>query len=275
MNKKELEKQEENNMIALVDQSGVETAIGKLVEKNNAILPKNIVIEKIKNKAGMYISKREDLMNLPKAEKLSMLYGVLTEAMVGCEAGTDYDIVPFKNKAVVTRNKRGWFKIINLIVPSPIILFRTGVVFEGDDFDYDNATGELIHKPRFETNEDYNDIKGAWARIKLQNGFSHVLFMSKAQIDRKKKASPAGNSSFSPWSTMPATMVDTKVTKEMAKYLNTLYGGNLDTSMLNAIDSDEIPVKKVDSNGYVEVDKSIYETETIVEEPKKINLENL
>ena len=94
--KADLVKQEETNLVSLVDQTGVESAIEKLVIKNNSLLPENVMVDRIKNSAGFYISNREDLMKLPAKEKMQMLYGVLQEAMVGCEAGTDYDIVPFK-----------------------------------------------------------------------------------------------------------------------------------------------------------------------------------
>ena len=110
MNKQDIEKQEEQGLIAVVDQSGVELAMDKLIGKNNSLLPSNVAVERIKNSAGFYISNRKDLMELPNNEKLSMLYGVLKEAMVGCEAGVDYDIVPFKNKPVVCRKKEGWYK---------------------------------------------------------------------------------------------------------------------------------------------------------------------
>ena len=112
MEKNNLEKIEQNNLVEMVDQSGVELGVEKLIQKNNSLLPSNVSIDRIKNSAGFYISNRkDDLMKLDKEGKLAMLYGVLKEAMVGCEAGTDYDIIAFKNKPTIIRNKNGWFKI--------------------------------------------------------------------------------------------------------------------------------------------------------------------
>ena len=74
MNKQDIEKQEEQGLIALVDQSGVELAIDKLINKNNSLLPTNVAVERIKNSAGFYISNRQHLMALPQGEKLSRLY---------------------------------------------------------------------------------------------------------------------------------------------------------------------------------------------------------
>lgn len=82
MNKQDIVKNEENQMIAVLDQSGIENAVGKLIEKNNSLLPDNVAIERIKNSAGFYIANREDLMKLDKNGKLNMLYGILKEAMV-------------------------------------------------------------------------------------------------------------------------------------------------------------------------------------------------
>ena len=81
-NKNELVEKEENNYIALVDQTGVESAIEKLVKNNNSLLPTNVAVERIKNSAGFYISNRDDLMSIDAKSKMQMLYGVLKEAMV-------------------------------------------------------------------------------------------------------------------------------------------------------------------------------------------------
>lgn len=80
--KNELVKKEEENYIQIIDQSGIENAIGKLVLKNNSLLPSNIAVERIKNSAGFYIANREDLMKMDGTSKMQMLYGVLKEAMV-------------------------------------------------------------------------------------------------------------------------------------------------------------------------------------------------
>ena len=142
--KNELIKKEEENYVKLIDQTGVESAIEKLVSKNNSLLPNNVAVDRIKNSAGFYISNREDLMKLDNASKMQMLYGVLKEAMVGCEAGADYDIVPFKNKPVVIRKKEGWFKIIDMIKPAEIVRFTNNVVFKGDEFSYNPVTEDFF-----------------------------------------------------------------------------------------------------------------------------------
>lgn len=275
MEKKDLEKIEQENMIALVDQSGVETAIEKLVEKNNSLLPNSIMVDRIKNSAGFYISNREDLMKLDKDGKIQMLYGVLKEAMVGCEAGTDYDIIPFKNKPTVIRNKNGYFKIIDMIKPAEIVRFTNNVVFKGDEFSWNPVTEEIKHTPKV-TSDKYEDIEYAYAYIKFANGFEKTVVMSKKDLDTIRKVSPSASTTYSPWTTMPVRMVKTKITKELAKELLTLFSGKLTANIVSAINSDEQVVNKIDEKGHIINDDTIYEPEfEEKEEPKKVSLDDV
>lgn len=275
MDKKDLKEIENNNLVEIADKSGVEMAVGKLVEQNSSLLPATAMAERIKNSAGFYISNKEDLMALGKEGKLQMLYGVLKEAMVGCEAGTDYDIILFKNKPTFIRNKNGYFKIIDMIKPAEIVRFTNNVVFKGDEFSFNPVTEELKHIPKV-TSDKYEDIEYAYAYIKFANGFEKTVVMSKKDIDTIKKVSPSANTSFSPWSSMPIRMVKTKVTKELAKELLTLFSGKLTANMVNAINSDEQVVKEVNEKGYVVNDGTIYEPNfEEKEEVKKVNLNDV
>lgn len=265
--KNELIKKEEENYITLIDQTGVENAIGKLVIKNSSLLPDNVATERIKNSAGFYISNREDLMKLDNNSKMQMLYGVLKEAMVGCEAGTDYDIIPFKGKPVIIRKKEGWFKVIDLIKPAEIVRFTNNVVFKGDDFNFNPVTEELKHTPKT-TSDKYEDIEYAYAYIKFSNGFEKTICMSKKDLDSIKKVSPSGNTSYSPWTTMPVKMVKTKIVKELAKELFTLFGGRVNAVLSQAIESDENSISRIDGKGYIINDAEVYEAPK--KEPKKV-----
>ena len=257
-NKAELIEKEDNNYIKIANQSGIEEAIGKLVQKNNSLLPSNVAIEKIKNSAGFYIANREDLMTLDNKGKINMLYGVLKEAMVGCEAGTDYDIIPFKGKPTVIRKKEGWFKIIDMIKPAEIVRFTNNVVFKGDEFEWNPVTEEIKHKPKV-TSDKYDDIEYAYAYIRFANGFEKTVVLSKKDIDSIKKVSPSAGSSFSPWISMPVKMVKTKIVKELAKELFVLFGGRLNTILSQAINSDEQVVGRIDNKGFIVNDDTIYE----------------
>lgn len=256
--KNELVKNEEENYVKIIDQTGVESAIEKLVMKNNSLLPENVAVERIKNSAGFYISNRKDLMDLDNSGKVNMLYGVLKEAMVGCEAGTDYDIIPFKNKPTIIRKKEGWFKIIDMIKPAEIVRFTNNVVFKGDEFEYNPVTEDIKHIPKI-TSDKYEDIEYAYAYIRFANGFEKTIVMSKKDLDSIKKVSPSASTSFSPWTTMPIKMVKTKVVKELAKELFTLFSGRVNSVLSQAINSDEQVVSRVDNKGHIVNDATIYE----------------
>lgn len=276
-NKQGLIKKQEDNMVQLMDQSGIESAIEKLVNKNNSLLPTNVIVDRIKNSAGFYIANRKDLMDLNKDGKMQMLYGILKEAMVGCEAGTDFDIVPFKGKPVIIRKKEGWYKIIDMIKPSDIIRFTSNIIFKGDEYSWNPVTEELIHRKLIDSDK-YDDIEGVYCYIKFLNGFEKTIFMTKKDLDTIRKVSPSANTTFSPWTTMPTKMVKTKCVKEMAKELFTLFSSKVNAVLAQAIDNDEISIKGIDNKGYIETDKTIYEhpdneiidQDEIIEEAEKV-----
>ena len=268
MNKEDIKNQENNDLIRIADKNGVETAIERLINKNASLLPKDVATQRIVNSAGFYISHRKDLMDLGRDGKLDMLYGVLKEAMVGCEAGTDFDIIPFKGKPVISRKKEGWYKIIDLIKPAEIIRFTNNVIFRGDEYSFNPVTEELTHIPKV-TSDRYDDIVGAYAYIKFENGFEKTIFMTKKDLDAIKRVSPSANSTYSPWVSMPVKMVKTKVVKELAKELNILFGGRVNHALSQAVESDEISVKEVDVNGNIENDKGIYDTNSDEKESEK------
>lgn len=256
-NKQALIKKEEENMVQLLDQSGIEAAVDKIILKNNSLIPHNVAVERIKNSAGFYVANRKDLMELGKDSKLQMLYGIIKEAMLGLEAGTDYDIVPFKGKPVITRKKEGWYKIIDMIKPAEIIRFTNNVILNGDTYEFNPVTEELKHTKLVDSDK-YDDIVGAYCYIKFKNGFEKTIFMTKKDIDAIKKVSPSASSSFSPWTTMPMKMVKTKCVKEMAKELFTLFSGKVNSVLAQAIENDEQSVKNIDNKGNITNDQIIY-----------------
>ena len=264
--KNELITKQDDKYVEIINQTGVENAIEKIIMNNNSLLPSNVAIDRIKNSAGFYISNREDLMKLDRNGKLSMLYGVLKEAMVGCEAGTDYDIIPFKNKPTIIRKKEGWFKIIDMIKPAEIVRFTNNVVFKGDEFEYNPVTEDIKHILKT-TSDKYEDIEYAYAYIRFSNGFEKTVVLSKKDLDSIKKVSPSAGTNFSPWSSMPVKMVKTKVVKELAKELFTLFSGRVNSVLSQAINSDEQVVNRVDKKGYINNDNTIYDIE---EQPTEV-----
>lgn len=268
-NKEKIKQNQERAMVEIVNQSGVEMGVEKVLQKNIALIPENIATERIKASAGFYVANREDLMKLDNNSKLQMLYGILKEAMVGCEAGIDYDIVPFKNKPTIIRKKEGWFKIIDLVKPAEIVRFVSNVITTGDEYSFDPVTEELKHEMKGERGQEWKDVQGAYAYIKLANGFEKTVYMSRSDLEHIKNISPSGKSEFSPWNSNTIKMVKAKVTKELAKELFTLFSGRVNSILARAIDSDEVSVKKVDERGYIVNDNSIYNDHEIIEQKEE------
>ena len=276
MEKKDLEVKENNNLVEIVDKSGVEMAVGKLVEQNSSLLPATAMAERIKNSAGFYISNRKDLMELSKDAKLQMLYGVLKEAILGLEAGTDYDIIAYGGKPVMQRKDTGWYKIIDIIKPDEIVRINSNIIQKGDEYNFNPVTEELTHTIKGERTNKYEDIVGSYAYIEFKNGFKKTIFLSKSELDAIKNASPSSKSEFSPWQKFATKMVNTKTLKELAKRLFVIYGGKLTSSMINAVNSDEQVVDYVDKQGNLRNDDSIYEVNYEEKKtPKKVSLDDV
>lgn len=268
--KQELQKNKNNNLVEITNKAGVELGVEKVLMQNIALLPKNISTEKIKASAGFYISNRKDLMDLDNTGKLQMLYGVLKEAMLGLEAGTDYDIVPFKGKPTICRKKEGYFKIIDMIKPAEIVRFINNVITTDDEYYFNPVTGELTHEMHGERYQDFNNIIGSYAYIKFANGFESTVFLSKEDLEKIKNTSPSGKTEFSPWNSQSLKMVKTKTVKELAKELCTLWGNKLNSVQFSAVNSDEVSIKSVNQKGYIENDNSVYDTEIIEQSDKSI-----
>lgn len=287
--KQELIDKKNNNLVEIVDKSGVEFGVEKVLKQNIALLPNNTIIDRIKTSAGFYISNRKDLMDLSNEGKLQMLYGVLKEAMLGLEAGIDYDIVPFKGKPTICRKKEGYFKIIDMIKPAEIIKFVNNVITTGDEYSFNPVTGELIHEMHGERYQDFDNILGSYAYIKFANGFEATAFLTKEDLQHIKNTSPSGKTDYSPWNSQSLKMVKTKTVKELAKELCTLWSNKLNSMLFSAVNSDEISVKEVDSKGFIKNDDTIYKTskEKVIEaeivenkaetktEPKKVDMNEL
>lgn len=164
-------------------------------------------------------------------------------------------------KPVTIRKKEGWYKIIDMIKPAEIVAFTNGVVYKGDNYSWNPVTEELKINDIQHYSDKYQDIDGAYCYIKFANGFKKTIFMSKVEIDTIKKVSPSGNTSFSPWTTMPVKMVKTKCVKEMAKELFTLFSAKVNSILANAIENDENAISKIDNKGNIQNDEFIYSDE--------------
>lgn len=256
MTKNEIATQNENSFADFVYQNKVEVGLAKALQQNSALLPRTLETERIAAAAGFYIANYKDnaLANLDKAGKLQMVYGMQKEAMIYLEAGTDYDIVVFKGKPVICRKKDGWYKVIDMIKPAEIVRFVSNVATTGDTVSFNPVTEEVTHIMGGDRSQKITDIIAAYAYIKFANGFEKTVFWDKGDIDHARNLSPSKGSDFSPWNAHAIKMVETKIVKELAKKLFTLFGRRLSPMMQSAATVDDVPVRRITDAGAIEID---------------------
>ena len=141
---------------------------------------------------------------LTKCDKFSLLCAIVESAMLGLEVETPLGhawIIPFKN------NKTGKHDAVLMIGYQGYIelCYRSGkvkavwaeIVHENDTFQEVIGTDPCIaHEPN---REDPGAMKGAYAVMELDGGGKIFRYMPKAEVMKHKDASPARNSSDSPW----------------------------------------------------------------------------
>lgn len=127
-------------------------------------------------------------------------------------------LVPFKDKGVEKAQfMPGYRGLIELARRSGKIaeIYATEV-HENDHFEVSMGTNkELIHKP--DMFSDRGDVKGWYAVFKLTDGSVDFEIMGRDEIEKIRKASKAGNSSYSPWSNYYNEMARKTVIKKLLK----------------------------------------------------------
>ena len=75
------------------------------------------------------------------------------------------------------------------------------VVYHGEEFDFwvDEEGEHLKHRPTFEGDRSDNNIRLAYAMVRLKDGDLQVEILTKAEIEKIKGASKTGAKGFGPW----------------------------------------------------------------------------
>lgn len=184
-------------------------------------LPKHMNIDRLTRIALTTIRTTPDLR---KADPASLLGAVMQAAQLGLEPGLlgHCYLLPFKN------NKKGITEVTFIIGYKGMIDLarRSGhiesiyahAVYENDEFEYElGLDPKLIHRPTRDPNK--GAFIGAYAVAKFKDGGYQMEFMSRADIEQRKKRSKAANSSYSPWTTDYEEMAKKTVVRHMWKYL--------------------------------------------------------
>lgn len=161
---------------------------------------------------------------LRQADVASLLGGVMQAAQLGLEPGLlgQCYLLPFKN------NRKGITEVQFIIGYKGMIDLarRSGhiqsiyahAVYENDEFEYElGLNPTLKHVPSFDS--DRGEFLGSYAVAHFKDGGYQMEFMPKAEIEKRRNASPGGRSKYSPWNNYYEEMANKTVIRHMWNYL--------------------------------------------------------
>ena len=159
---------------------------------------------------------------LREADIGSVLGAIMQAAQLGLEPGPmgHCYLLPFKNKGKTEcQFIIGYKGMIDLARRSGHIKsIYAHAVYEKDEFEYElGLNPTLKHVPSME--EDKGEFIGAYAVAHFKDGGYQMEFMPKAEIEKRRKASPGANSKYSPWHNYYEEMAKKTVIRHMWKYL--------------------------------------------------------
>ncbi|WP_424526649.1 recombinase RecT [Spiroplasma endosymbiont of Glossina fuscipes fuscipes] len=226
------------------------------IKVNDKYLKENILaLEELKMKNGQSYMQ---LINNADNAKITAL-GIIKLSNKGLIFSKDFNIIPFKNKLTTIIDSKVYCKKNEEAGYSP----RKAIIFKGEKFEWDTLNScPKLHEINFNVNtSDYNEIIGAYAFAKDNNGNYQGILLRKADIDRLKNSSPSGNSEYSPWNKWPKEMVEAKLYRKLALEMG------IDIS---DIDLDEKEIKEDGNFDYIP-----FNDITVAKNKRQINVEPL
>lgn len=129
----------------------------------------------------------------------SIVSSTVTAAVIGLEVdgvtGQGF-LVPFKDKGVAKCQFMMGYKGYPTIAARSGMSIRSGVVREGDAFDFDEGEGWLKHK---KAGDPSKPVTWAWAILDADGRRPVVKVMSRKELNQLRDKSRASDSGFSPW----------------------------------------------------------------------------
>lgn len=199
----------------------IEDYLKQMAPAMSQALPKHMDVDRLMRLTMTTIRTTPELRN---ADMGSLLGGVMQAAQLGLEPGLlgQCYLLPFKN------NKKGITEVTFIIGYKGMIDLarRSGhiqsiyahAVYENDEFEYElGLNPTLKHTPSMES--DKGAFIGSYAVAHFKDGGYQMEFMPKAEIEKRRNASPGGRSKFSPWNNYYEEMANKTVIRHMWKYL--------------------------------------------------------
>src|SRR5690625_5055336 len=218
--KKELQKKK-NGEVAKDKPKTIEDYLKQMAPAMQEALPKHMSVDRLLRLAMTTIRTTPELR---QADVASLLGGVMQAAQLGLEPGLlgQCYLLPFKNNKKGTTDVQfiiGYKGMIDLARRSGHIQsIYAHAVYEKDEFEYElGLNPKLNHKPFMDG--DRGDYIGSYAVAHFKDGGYQFEFMPKAEIEKRRNASPGGRSKYSPWNNYYEEMANKTVIRHMWKYL--------------------------------------------------------
>lgn len=199
----------------------IEDYLKQMAPAMQEALPKHMDVDRLMRLTMTTIRTTPELK---QADLPSLLGGVMQAAQLGLEPGLlgQCYLLPFKN------NKKGITEVQFIIGYKGMIDLarRSGhiqsiyahAVYENDEFEYElGLNPTLKHVPSFDS--ERGEYIGSYAVAHFKDGGYQMEFMPKAEIEKRRLASPGGRSKYSPWNNYYEEMANKTVIRHMWKYL--------------------------------------------------------
>lgn len=196
------------------NKAGLQQLLDSMSASIAEVLPKHITPKRVAKMALVAASKQPKLYNCTLD---SLAKSIMSAAELGLDCSGTLGsawIVPYGNTAQLIPGYRG---LIDLARRSgQIRRIEAHPVYQNDKFSVEFGTEpRIIHRP--ELLSEPGPMVGVYAVAELSDGCKQVEFMSKAQVDKIRKASKAGNNG--PWVDHYDEMSRKTVVRRLCKYL--------------------------------------------------------
>src|SRR5699024_9267882 len=199
----------------------IEDYLKQMAPAMQEALPKHLDVDRLTRLTMTTIRTTPELRN---ADVGSLLGGVMQAAQLGLEPGLlgQCYLLPFQNrKKGITEVQFiiGYKGMIDLARRSGHIQsIYAHAVYENDDFEYElGLDPKLKHTPSMDA--DKGEYIGSYAVAHFKDGGYQMEFMPKAEIEKRRNASPGGRSKYSPWNNYYEEMANKTVIRQVWKYL--------------------------------------------------------
>lgn len=259
--------------LAILQKDITDEVIGKITELKGEglVLPPNYSAANALKSAFFVLQGIEDKNHQPALQvcsRPSIANALLNMVIQGLSpAKTQCYFIVYGTELKMTRSYHGTEAIIKRLHNVKDIW--ANVIFEGDEFDYENRRGKdylLRHKQQLENRD--NPVVGAYAIVEKEDGDMPMTVMTRKEIETAWSQSKTGQSVHKKF---PQEMAKRTVINRAAKaYINTSDDSDILVQAINETTANEYEDERIDRHGAMDVEAEIRENanqEDFPEEP--------